>query len=172
MSDDRSLFYDPQAVSMSPSAGAPTLGHVETTCAACGREWPMNQGECASCGGHELIQRVIDGTLFERVAGQIKAVVIPARPKAPRASAAQLARLRAVQASMVALLADLRSLDGELIAAVRGDVEELLPAQALVNTALSITGDRSVQRVAGVSLGLESLAATMGTAIANLEDTK
>jgi hypothetical protein len=147
------------------------LGHVETTCSACGREWLMNQGECASCGGHELIQRYIVGSLVERVGGAIKAVVLPAKPRPPRASAAQVARLRAVQAAMVALLADLRSLDGELIAAVRADVEELVPAQGLVHSALSITGDRSVHRVAGVSLGLESLAATLGTAINNLEET-
>jgi hypothetical protein len=144
------------------------LGHVETTCAACGREWLMNRGECASCGGHELIQRYVEGTLLERVGGRIMAVVVPAKPASPRASAALVGRLTAVQASIVALLDDLRSLDVQLREAVRADCEALQPAQALVNTALSISGDRSVQRIPGMTLSLESFGASLGTAINNL----
>jgi hypothetical protein len=167
-----SFFVDSQgSVTTSPSPTPPQLGHYRRSCSACDREWHLGQAACP-CGSHELTERYIEGTLLERVGDAIKAVTAPVRPKPPRASAAQVARLRAVQAAVVALLEDLRSLDGELIAAVRADVLELIPAQGHINQALSITGDRSVQRIPGLSLGLESLADFLGSAIHNLEDPK
>ena len=148
-----------------------TLGFVERSCSKCGRQWRMERGEC-ECGSHELVERFHEPSLVERVGGAIRAVVIPAQPKAPRANAAQVASLRALQAAVVQLLADIHAVDASLTSAVRGDVEELIPAQAAVNTALSITGDASPDRAAHLSLALRAFAATLERAIDHIEEPK
>jgi hypothetical protein len=148
-----------------------TLGFVERTCSACGREWIMTQAEC-SCGSHELTERIHEPTLIERVGGAIRAVAIPAKPKAPRASAAQVASLRTLQASTTALLVEIRVLDVQLRDAVVKDVDELQPAQGVVHQALSIEGDASWDRIPGLSLSLTAFAAALTRAIQHLEETK
>jgi hypothetical protein len=147
----------------------PRLGRVERRCAKCAGEWQMDRGEC-SCGSHELVEKYIEPTLFERGPfGAIRALVIPAKPKAPRATAAQIKALHSLQASATALLVDLRVLDVQLRDAVVNDVDELREAQALMNLSLSITGDASPDRIAHLSLSLTAFAAFLARAIDNLE---
>jgi hypothetical protein len=91
--------------------------------------------------------------------------------KAPRASAATMSELRGIRATTVSLLADLRSLDGQLRAAVNADVAELQPLQGLLNRVFSISGDRALANVDGISLGLESFCAFLDIYVKQIEDT-
>jgi hypothetical protein len=164
-----SFFIDSHGVSTSPSVATPELGRFERTCSACGREWLPMQAAC-TCGSHELTERYHEGTVFERVGGVIRALVVPAKTKAPSATSAQKAAVRGVRDSMSQLLADLKLLDVQLREAVVANVEELEPAHGLVHSALSISGDRSTRRIPGLSLSLESLHAALTTTIENLDE--
>jgi hypothetical protein len=67
---------------------------------------------------------------------------------------------------------DVSVLDSQLREAVRADVEELQYAQAVVNLALSISGDASSDRIPGLSLALTAFAAALSRTIENLKETK
>jgi hypothetical protein len=74
------------------------LGFVERLCSSCGREWRMDRGEC-DCGSHELIERLHEPTLLERVGGKIRGVVTPTPEKVKPADPADAAALRALAAA-------------------------------------------------------------------------
>jgi hypothetical protein len=154
-----------------PNTDAPVLGRFERTCSQCGREWLMTQAECV-CGSHELVEKYAEPKLLERgPLGAIRALVIPAKPKAPRATAAPSAALRGFRASVENFSRELASIDETLRRAVRDDgIEELQGAQATVNLAVSTIGDASPSRIVGLSLALRSLHVALNGAIDHLED--
>jgi hypothetical protein len=145
------------------------LGHWVRTCDSCGKGWGPERCSDSHCSSIEFTDTYHEPKPM--LSGLVALVTPKAKPK-PRASAAQVASLRALQAATTRLLADLRSTDAELITAVRSDVSELIPAQAAVATALSITGDASPGRAAHLSLALAAFSATLGRAITTLEETK
>jgi hypothetical protein len=94
------------------------------------------------------------------------------KAKAKRASATQAKALREFQGSIEHFSDELAHLDDVLRRAVRDEgIEELQPAQAIVNLAVSISGDSSFARIAGLSLTLRATHAALSDAIKNLEDT-
>lgn len=165
MNDDRSFFVAEDG-SSSTTDTAPRLGYVARTCFDCHSEWTLGQSDCPKCHSTAFTEEYVPAIPFTtRVAERLK----PKKP-VPRATPAQLAAVRAIGATVINLLADLRSLDQELIEAVRADVEELQWPQALVHRAVSITGDVSTRNIDGLSLSLEALATYLTIAIKTIED--
>ena len=133
-----------------------TLGFVERSCDACGREWIMTQAECKG-GSHGLTERYHEPGMFERMGDAIRAVVAPAKPAAPRATSEQVTAVRDLRDSIERLAGDITHLDDLLRRAVRdGGIEELQPAQAMTALAVSVSGDASPGRIIGLTLGLRA----------------
>jgi RNA polymerase subunit RPABC4/transcription elongation factor Spt4 len=153
--NDGSFFVDPRGESSTAVDTAPRMGYVKRTCFDCHSEWTLGQSDCPKCHSSAFTEEAVPAIPFiTRVAERLK----PKKP-VPHATPAQLAAVRAIGATVTNLLADLRSLDGQLREAVIADVAELQPLQGLLNRALARSGDRGLASVDGLGLSLESFAA-------------
>jgi hypothetical protein len=171
MNDDRSFFVDSTGATSTPTTTAPTLGHVERRCNACHAPWELGQTACPKCHGQVFDETSVQGTLFERVGGAIKAVVLPAKPRAPRATAVQTSALRGFAVSLEHFRTELARLDELLRAGVADGVEELQPAHNILHQATFTSGDTSMESVRFLSLGLRSLSVALPSVIEPLEET-
>jgi hypothetical protein len=142
----------------------PRMGYEQRLCDKCGNPWGPTRCTQTGCNSIEFTVSYVEPIpLGRRLADLV-------RPKkAARATDAHRKALLNLQASAAALLVDLRVLDQQLRDAVRADVDELLPAQGVLHTALSISGDASPDRVAGLSLALIAFGASLNRAISHLE---
>lgn len=172
--NDRSFFVSesgrvtqPEEVRGWESEGvAPRWGYDERTCDACASAWGQFGCTRAGCTSISFTTRYVEPIPFFT---GLRAKFVP-KAKPPRATPAQLAAARAIGATVTNLLADLRSLDGQLRAAVVDGVVELQPLQGLLNRALARSGDRGLASVDGCSLSLESVAAYVDIYIKQIED--
>jgi hypothetical protein len=165
MSDDRSFFVSEDG-SSTTTVAEPRWGYYKRRCDTCGSEWGPTACAKAGCNSQAFTDTYIEPVPFftglrEKLAPKAK----------PRATPAQLAAARAIGATVTNLLADLRSLDGQLREAVIADVAELQPLQGLLNRALARTGDRGLASVDGLGLSLESFAAYLDIDIKQIGDT-
>lgn len=171
LSDSRGFFVDAQDRSSSSSVSTPALGHVRRACDACGKPW---DGEHARCSDVTCTSTIVTETYIEAVpfGARLMEKLAP-KPKAPRADAAQTSALRGFRRSVERFSGELAQLDELLRRAVRdGGVEELQPAQAILNLAVSTIGDAPPERIAGLNLALSALGDALTGAIRNIEDTK
>jgi hypothetical protein len=164
MSDDRSFFVSEDG-SSSTTVAEPRWGHDERTCDACGSPWGLGACTRAGCTSIAFTTRYIEPVPF------FTGEKLAPKAKPPRATPKQLAAARAIGATVANLLADLRSLDGQLRAAVVAGVVELQPLQGLLNRALARYGDRGLASVDGLSLSLESFAAYLDIYVKQIGDT-
>jgi hypothetical protein len=149
--------------------GEPRLGHEVRSCDVCGSDWGPTRCTSAGCTSMEFTTRYVEPVpIGARVMDRLRP---QAKPK--RATAAQAQALRGVRGSIAQLSDELTHLDDVLRRAVRDDgIEELQAAQAIANLAVSINGDASFARIAGLSLSLRATHAALNDAIKNLvEDT-
>jgi hypothetical protein len=158
-------------VDSSPSVttAPPALGYWERRCDACGSRWGPE-----GCTRDGCVSMAFSTSYNEPkpILTGIREKLAP-KPKPVRASASQLSNLRGLLGTLRQVLDDLRREEQELRAAVVGGTEELIPLQALLNRACATIGDRSVERVSGFSLGLESLVDCLAVDINNInEDSK
>jgi hypothetical protein len=156
------LFVDSSGTTTTISA--PMLGHVERTCAHCGREWLMTQGECR-CGSHELTERYVEPT---PILSGLASLVTSKPQRAPRATAALVSGVRGLVATIEHLRAELAQWDGQVAAGVAGGVEELQPAHNVLHAATFATGDASMEHVRLADLVLRSLSVYLELATENL----
>jgi hypothetical protein len=167
MNDSRSFWVDAQDDSAPSVTTAPAWGYDTRTCDACGSAWALTGCSRRGCTSISVTTRTVPPVPFM---SRLSALVAP-KPAPPRASAAQVEHICALRAGVTALLADLRSLDEQLRAAVIADVAELQPLQGLLNRALARTGDRGLASVDGLGLSLESFAAYVDIYVKQIGDT-
>jgi hypothetical protein len=176
MSDDRSFFVDPSGSSSAiPTITAPhpasVLGFVERVCANCGREWQMNRGEC-DCGSHELIERLHEPTLLERVGGAIRSVVMPPPEKVKPADPADTAALRALAAAGRAYADALVAADQaarRIVRAGQGTSETTGYVQAKLVIAVDTVSDFAMFNLGQLYKPVLGISGMIETALAQLE---
>jgi hypothetical protein len=165
MSDDRSFFVSEDG-SSSTTVAEPRWGYTERRCDTCGSEWGPTACTKAGCNSQAFTDTYVEPVPFFT---GLREKLQP-KPAPPRASAPLVSDLRGLQSTARQLLDDLRRVDAALIAALRGGVEELAPAQGYVHRSLATTGDRAPRNIDGLGLGLEALTDYLGAAVNNLED--
>jgi hypothetical protein len=164
MSDPSVFIVD----SSTPEAAAPSLGYWERKCDACHKAWGPTRCSDSACSSTEFTDTYHKP---KPILSGLAALVLPKPKPKPRADAATVSALRGLQGTAMGMLAELHALEAQLRAAVIADVQELAVAQAVVHQALSIEGDASWERVAGLSLALRAFAAALSRAIEHTEET-
>ena len=159
---DRDFFVSEDGSSTATATTEVAWGHTSRTCDRCGKPWGHLRCSDSKCASMEFTERYHE----PRFAGLREKFT----KKPPRASVEHKAAVRAAAATVTNVLAELRSLDGQLREAVIGDVAELQPLQGLLNRVFSITGDRSLATVDGLSLSLESFCAYLDIYVKQIED--
>ncbi len=160
-----------EAASWLTSDVRPVLGHVERSCADCGREWTT--APCSSCGSNTLRERYVEPVplelkrpgLLQRVLGQ-KAEIAPPAPADMAALERLAAALRTVEAALPDADAASRRLVNrvpqtpEVVARLGRDVADLTILQAKLDEAAQLGGDTAASSpmpLGKVSLGLRYL---------------
>jgi hypothetical protein len=164
-----SFFVPPEVAGWASSDAAvqpgPRLGHEVRSCGLCRSDWGPTRCTTADCASNVFTVSFVEPVpLHTRVMDRLRP-----KPTPPLANAAQRRALRDFQGSVTRFADELAQVDELLRGAVRAGVEELIPAQGLLNTARSITGDASPDRIAGLSLALRALSNALTPTIQRLD---